>query len=270
MSARAPRERLIGIVVSLVLLLLIGWAATHSATSESDRHHDTVAALRSAGIRQARADVSGMEVTVYGVADDRHQREMALREVREVSGVRMVTDRLVVGHDDSEPTLTAAVASADPGPPTLAVTTSAAPAPAAPAPTTPPAKAAPARTTAPAPAPPVDSTDPCVRLPSSLRGQSVAFDDSSASLRGSGVNTLARFANHLRACPGALLEIRAFADQASDSGANLTLSRQRANVVVGHLSRDGIATHRLVATYRGDRSPGGNEAFLTLHTGANE
>lgn len=274
MSARAPRQRLIGVIVAIVLLLLIGWAATHRSGSVEDRHDDTVAALRTAGVRQARADVEGMEVTVYGVADDRHMREVALREVRAVAGVRMVTDRLVVSADDSEPSLTPAVSSAEPGPPTLAPTATVTdPAPVAGA--APPASAGRASATTPttrssssrSPAPTDTSGAPCSQTPGALQGQSLDFVDQSATLAGASINTLAAISRHLSACPDALLEIRAFADHGAGPAANLRLSRQRANVVVGHLSRDGVATHRLVATYRGDRAPGGNRALLTVYPG---
>ncbi len=276
MSARPPRDRLIGVVVSIVLLLLIGWAATHRSGSDTDRETAAIAALRAAGIRQARAKVEGMEVTVYGLAEDRSQREDALRDVRSVQGVRLVTDRIVIGTNDTEPTLTPAVAVADPGPPTLVASSAAAPGlvpqPTASAPAAPPPPAATSAPRSEVPrtaSPSADhATGPCDASPPGLAGQAVTFTHTSATVQGESINVLAAMARHLRECPSTMLEVRAYSTEAGSPEANLTLSRQRAHVVVGHLSRQGIATDRMVATYRGERPPGGNQAFLTLHPGA--
>ena len=166
--------------------------------------------------------------------------------------------------DPGEPSLTAAAGAPSNGAPSLQPT-AASPAPAS----TPPARprtAPQARSAEPSAAPDTPaSSDPCEAPPAAVRRTQVGFTSSSATLASAGHSVLSTVARHLVACPDTLMEIRAYADQATDPAANLVLSRQRANVVVGHLSKLGVAPHRLVATYRGDQAPGGNLATLTLH-----
>ena len=78
MSARSRRERTIGLLVSIVMLGLIGWAATHRGGTASEREASALAALEATGIDHARVRVDGVRVTVLGVARDREQREDAL------------------------------------------------------------------------------------------------------------------------------------------------------------------------------------------------
>ncbi len=122
------------------------------------------------------------------------------------------------------------------------------------------------RAAAATPTPP-SSTSPCAQATTQLQGLELDYRSGSATLHGSSSRRLADVVTHLKKCPSTLLEIRAYANESADSGENLMVSRQRAQAVVGHLARAGVAAHRLVATYRGDRPPGGNRSVLTFHTG---
>jgi len=266
MSARSRRERTIGLLVSIVMLGLIGWAATHRGGTASEREASALAALEASGIDHARVRVDGMRVTVLGVARDRAQREDALREVGLVDGIRVITDRLTLGSDAAEPTLTDVVPTPDAGAPTLRdpePSAHASPAPARAA----PARAATRTAHHTAAASTEAPSEPCATVPTPLREQSVDFATASATVQGESIHLLATVAHHMRTCPETLLEVRGFADQAESAEANLMLSRQRARAVVGHLAQQGIAADRLVATYRGQQSPGGNQARVTLHPG---
>ena len=68
-------------------------------------------------------------------------------------------------------------------------------------------------------------------------------------------------------CPDIVLRIDARATHASSPEANLQLSRLRSQAVSNHLEGLGVVVSRLVATYRGARSPAGDHADLTMYAG---
>ncbi len=179
----------------------------------------------------------------------------------------------VTGHiDRPTPEPIEVVPPTAPDLPTLLISDPAKPQAAAPSPASEPPTRSPSSERAPSrvarPAPVLSDSDaaPCA-VPAALRGRAVAFEAGSGSVQSTSVHLLAHVARHLHDCPSHLLEVRAYADQAGSPADNLILSRQRARAVVGHLTHQGIRADRLVATYRGDRAPGGNQAQVTIHTG---
>ena len=244
MHARTPMQRLFGVVVAMAGIMLIGWQATQ---------------------RAAPSPKPGPQ--------PRQEPALSMDPQPSAPQAAAVSKPVV---DASQPVLVAA--------PALVTAVDASPAPATGSGSHRPTTAQPAATrpasarsaadrrrtrasVSPTPAP--SSTAPCAQANTPLQGLELAYRPGSATLLSTSGRRLTDVASHLKKCPTALLEVRAYAIEGTDSGENLMLSRQRAQAVVGHLVRSGIAAHRLVATYRGDRAPGGNRSVLTFHTGNN-
>jgi len=87
---------MVGVTVAFTLLVLIGWAAPHKADTAVDREASTLAVLRSIGIQQSGAELDGMGVTVYGPAEDPPVRARAVSEVRDLPGIRVITDQRMI------------------------------------------------------------------------------------------------------------------------------------------------------------------------------
>ena len=273
MPARTTRDRTIGIAVAVVLLLVLGWAATRHADDRATRDEQTLSALRRSGIESPRADITGMVATVYGLADDADERDGALRAVGRVDGIRDVVDRLtitatpspaperVAGDPDKAPGLSdgprlAAGTATTARPTSPAQPTTARPAPATPRPRARTGSAKPVE---------VARDAPCEAVPSGMNGARVGFDKGTATVSKTGRSTLRSIGEHMVRCPNTVLRVEARATQAASTEANLKLSKLRSQAVSNHLDMHGVAVTRLVATYRGDRAPHGDHADLTMY-----
>lgn len=257
MSARTPQARLIGIAAAVLVLLLLGLAATRGTTDRTERVRT---ALASAGIEDARAERVGSRLVIRGIADSEAERDRAVASAEAAAGSLTISDRLEVGGSASEPVL---VAGATLTPAAVAPALSAAQA----APSPPPAPHRTART----PAAPEASTAPAVGSTPCEQATAhtvrIDFLANSGTPSGDMMGRLDRLAKQLQACPSLLVKVRAHTEPGPSVSKDLALSRQRAEAVATHLQRRSVARDRVVPTYAGRGELAQDTALVSLIAG---
>jgi outer membrane protein OmpA-like peptidoglycan-associated protein len=88
-----------------------------------------------------------------------------------------------------------------------------------------------------------------------LRSAGIEFDRGSADLRADSVPVVDELIEIARLCPSLRFEIAGHTDDRGDARANLTLSQNRAEEVMEHLVRGGVALSRLTARGYGEARP---------------
>lgn len=83
----------------------------------------------------------------------------------------------------------------------------------------------------------------------------LVFDTNSATLRPESQEQLENIASILKAYPAVKVKIGGYTDNTGDAAANMTLSRARANSVMGELAKLGVASGRLEAEGYGSQHP---------------
>ena len=83
----------------------------------------------------------------------------------------------------------------------------------------------------------------------------IAFESGTATLRSDSERTLSAIVKLMKDRTDWRFEVQGHSDNVGAKGANLTLSGQRAKTVVEWLTKNGIATPRLVAKGYGDTAP---------------
>jgi outer membrane protein OmpA-like peptidoglycan-associated protein len=85
--------------------------------------------------------------------------------------------------------------------------------------------------------------------------ETIRFAEASAALDPDAQKRLVRFADLLKQCPQAVLEIRGHTDALGTAAKNRRLSLRRAQAVADYLGRAGVARERLVSAGLGDEKP---------------
>ncbi|MFY9644751.1 MAG: OmpA family protein [Terriglobales bacterium] len=86
------------------------------------------------------------------------------------------------------------------------------------------------------------------------------FDTGKATLQPSSQEQLGNIANIMKAYPGVQIKIGGYTDNTGNAGANLALSRERAENVMAELVKLGVAADRMTAEGFGEQFPVGDNA----------
>lgn len=116
-----------------------------------------------------------------------------------------------------------------------------------------PATETPAAPEAPATAEQVASCQ--TQVDTTIKGQTIQFDTSTATIKAESQPLIDAMAGVLTPCAGTNIEVAGHTDLTGDAAANMTLSEERANAVVAALVAKGVPTARLQPKGYGETQP---------------
>jgi len=188
----------------------------HGPMIEADLTGKTTQALNAANLSGAKAAVDGQIITLTGKVASEADKQKAGDLAKSVYGVEEVHNLLEVKAAEKPPAAAETAAYAVPD-----------------------RKAA------------ID----CQEKFNNLLKDDIQFNTGSAVIHANSFKLLDQLASAAGLCPGAVVEVGGYTDNAGKSELNVKLSEKRANTVVAYLAKKGVDRGRLVAKGYGDANP---------------